>query len=93
MATSKKVTNKPVEKFNLRGISASIFENKSEDGGVYFKATVTRTYRDGDQFRSTSVFSRDDLPVVELLIRKAWVSMMNLEAESRSNDSEESSED
>lgn len=86
--TTKRVSNKPVEKFQLRGISASVFENTTEDGNVYYKASVTRTYKDGDQFKSTSVFSRDDLPIVELLTRKAWVSIMSREADAGSKESD-----
>ena len=77
---SKKATNQPVEKFTLRGISASVFENKSDDGTVYYKVSVSRSYKDGDSFKSTSVFSRDDLPVVELLTRQSWVSILKREA-------------
>ena len=79
MSTTKKNSNKPVEKFQLRGISASVFENTTDDGTVYHKVSITRTYKDGNEFKSTSVFSRDDLPVVELLTKQAWVSILKRE--------------
>jgi hypothetical protein len=80
MSTTKKTSNKPVEKFQLRGISASVFENTSDNGAVFYKVSITRTYKDGDEFKTTSVFSRDDLPVVELLTRQAWVSILKRES-------------
>lgn len=81
MTTAKKTSNKPVEKFTLRGISVSIFENSSDEGHVYYKTSITRTYKDGDEFKTTSVFSRDDLPIVELLTRKAWIAILSRESE------------
>ncbi|QEG21020.1 hypothetical protein [Mariniblastus fucicola] len=76
---AKKETNQPVERFQLRGITASIFENKSDSGAVFHKVSIARTYKDGDQFKSTSVFSRDDLPVVEVLTKKSWIAILQRE--------------
>lgn len=84
MATSKE-NNKPVERFQLRGITASVFENKSDNGAVFYKASINRTYKDGDQFKTTNVFSRDDLPVVEVLAKKSWIAILQHESK---NDSE-----
>lgn len=81
-------SNKPVKVLRLRGISASIFANKSNgDGGesVYHKVTVQRTYRDGDEFKTTTSFTRDDLPIVDLLVNRSWAFI--LEAESTASKS------
>lgn len=76
MADSKNAeTHKPVRKFRLRGISVSVFANETKVRGedsVFHKVSIQRTFRDGDEFRSTSSFNRDDLPIVELLTRRAW---------------------
>lgn len=85
--SNTKVSNKPIEKFQLRGISASVFENVSEKGATFYKVSIVRTFKDGNEFKSNSVFSRDDLPVVELLTKKAWVTILKLESESDSKES------
>ncbi len=87
MANAK--SNKPAKVFRLRGISASIFANKTNDEGgdsVYYKVTVQRTYRDGDEFKTTTSFTRDDLPIVDLLVKRSWAYI--LEAESTASKSE-----
>lgn len=75
-------SNKPVKVFRLRGISASIFANKaSGEGGdsVYYKVTVQRTYRDGDEFKTTTSFTRDDLPIIDLLVNRSWEFILEAE--------------
>lgn len=82
--------NKPWNVFRSSGVSASIFENKAESkeaSRTYFKVTLSKTYRDGDEFKSTSSLSCDDLPVAALLLEQAWASI--LAAESVASDDEE----
>lgn len=88
MATAKEPTtaqssNKPVQVFRLRGLSASIFENhaKSANRDVTFhKVSVQRTYREGDQWKTTTSFGRDDLPTIQLLLQRAWEFILDTEA-------------
>ena len=57
------------------GVAASVFKNaaKTKDGETtFYKVALTRTYRDGDEFKSTNSLGRDDLPVAALLLQKAW---------------------
>jgi len=75
----KETTNKPVQKFQLRGVSASIFRNRAENGASFHKVTISRTYKEGDQFKTTSTFGRDDLPLVEALARQAWFDILKRE--------------
>lgn len=42
--------------------------------------TIQRTYRDGNEFKNTTAFGRDDLPIVSLLVGQA--SEFILDAES-----------
>jgi len=37
--TDEAVTSKPVKKFRFRGISVSVFENKTKDDRIFHKAT------------------------------------------------------
>ena len=80
MSKNKETNNKPMQKLQLRGISASVFENQSENGVAFYKVSITRTYKDGDEFKTTSTFSRDDLPIVQELTRQAWLTILKVEA-------------
>lgn len=74
---------KPVKVIRLRGVSASVFANqgKSEDRDITFhKVSVQRSYKDGDEWKQTTSFGRDDLPVVNLVLRRAWEFILDAEA-------------
>lgn len=76
-------SKKPVKVYRLRGISASVFENHTKTDGravIFFKVSLQRTYKDGDEFKTTSSFSRDDLPIARLLLYYAWEFILNAEA-------------
>ena len=75
--------NKPWKVLRSSGVSASIFENsvKTKDGDVtYFKVSLTRTYRDGEEWKSTTSLSREDLPIAALLLQQAWAAIVTAEA-------------
>ena len=83
-------STKPVKVFRLRGISASIFENhaKSDDRDVTFhKVALQRSYKDGDEWKTTTSFGRDDLPTVQLVLQRAWEYILDAES-SRGKDAE-----
>lgn len=72
MAT-KGNANKPLKVIRCRGVSASVFENKVEDGKTpFYKVSLQKTYRDGDEFKTTTSFSRDDLAAVAMVAQAAW---------------------
>ena len=54
---------KPVHEIRLGRIKATIWENETENGPRY-NVTVSRLYKDGDEWKQTSSFGRDDLPLV-----------------------------
>ncbi len=78
--TEKTESNKPVKSFRLRGITASVFENSSEDGKSFYKVTLQRSYKQDDEWKSTNSFGRDDLPLVSLLTKQAWEFILNTES-------------
>ncbi len=81
MERSTTKTVKPVQTFRLRGLSASIFENHSEDAKTSFhKVSLQRTYRQDDEWKTTQSLSRDDLPIASLLLQKAWEYILQAEA-------------
>ena len=77
--------SKPVHTIRFRGISASIFENKTTVDGrevTFRKVSVTRSYKDGDDWKHTTSFGRDDLPVVNLVVQRAYEWILDTEAKS-----------
>ena len=64
--------NKPIETIRIGNIRAAVWENQSEEGRTYHSVSVTRSYKDGEDWKGTTVFGRDDLPRVELASRKAY---------------------
>lgn len=77
---------KPVKVYRLRGVKASVFENHANEN-VFYKVSLQRIYREGEEFKTTTSFSRDDLPVAQLLLHRAWEFI--LDAESSRNEQEE----
>lgn len=74
---------KPVHTVRFRGVSASVFENKTQVQNrevIFHKVAVSRTYRDGDEWKSTTSFGRDDLPVVTLVVQRAYEWILDAEA-------------
>ena len=74
MATEKE-KKRPVHKLALGRIEAAIWENASQNNGVRYAVTFSRGYMEGDEFRNTSSFRLEDLPVVERLSSMAmnWI--------------------
>ena len=65
---------KPVHQVRLGRIRAAIWQNNT-DNGVRHNVTVTRLYREDDQWRDSASFGRDDLPLVAKVCDRAhsWI--------------------
>jgi hypothetical protein len=66
---------RPVHEVRLGRIKAAIWENETQNGARH-NVTVTRIYRDADdQWRDSSSFGRDDLPLVAKVVDRAhsWI--------------------
>ena len=57
------MAKKPVHEIRLGRIRAAIWENETQNGTRY-NVTLSRLYRDGDQWKDSSSFGRDDLLLV-----------------------------
>lgn len=69
-ATERKLMaqgNKPIHRINLKSISAAVFANTSGEGNTFYSVQFDRSYRDGEEWKRTKSFGRDDL----LLLSKA----------------------
>ena len=59
-AKSGKPGNKPVHEIRVGGIHVSIWQNDTATGRR-FNTTFERVYRDGETWKTSSSFGRDDL--------------------------------
>lgn len=66
---------KPVWTHRVDDIRVAIWANQSNGGEVWMNATITRCYKDGDQWKETTSFKRKDLPTVRVLADMAhdWI--------------------
>ena len=83
---------KPVKVIRLRGVSASIFANHGKSDGrdiTFHKVSVQRSYKDGDEWKQTTSFGRDDLPVVNLVLKRAWEFILDTQGSRGKDDGDE----
>lgn len=66
--------NKPVHEVRLGRIKAAIWENETQTG-VRHNVTLQRIYRDGEQWKTSDSFGREDLPLVAKVADQAhtWI--------------------
>ena len=63
--------NQPVHKIRHGAISASIWAQDT-DKGPMFNVTIQRSYKDGDTWKNSSSFGRNNLLVVSLIAARAF---------------------
>ena len=81
MSQTTEASNKPIQTFRRRGVKVSIFENKSGEA-TFHKIAIQKLYReDNGTWKTTTSLGRDDLPIAQLLIGKAWEFILDQEAE------------
>jgi hypothetical protein len=54
---------KPIHEIRLGAVKAAIWENETTNGKRH-NVTVSRIYKDGDEWKHTESFGRDDLPLL-----------------------------
>ena len=64
----------PVHEIRMGRVRAAVWENETQNGSGY-SVTVNRSYKDGEEWRQTSSFWRDDLPLVVKVLDAAhsWI--------------------
>ena len=71
---STQTNKRPVHEVRLGRIKAVVWENDTKDG-IRHNIGLTRIYKDGGQWKDSTSFGRDDLPLVIKVADKAhtWV--------------------
>ena len=64
----------PVHEVRLGSVKAAIWKNQTENG-TRFNVTISRIYKDGEQWKSTDNFGRDDLLLLAKVVDQAhsWI--------------------
>lgn len=79
----------PIAKFRAGQVSAALWENEIQTGGrtvTILKATIQRRYRDADgNWKSSTSFSRNEIPLAVHCLRKAFEKIIELQNETPAN--------
>lgn len=73
----------PIHEIKLGRIRATIWANRSNRQMPWYSVTVSRLYRDGDQWKETASFGRDDLPLVSKAAELAYGWIWNQTSQSK----------
>lgn len=68
--------NRPAHEIRIGAVKAVIWANQTESG-VFYNVNLSRLYKDGDDWKTSDSFRRDDLPLVAKLADKAFDWILN----------------
>ncbi len=69
-----KTKQQPTHEIRMGSIKATIWENQTT-AGTRYNVTVSRIYKDGDEWKQTESFGRDDLQLLAKVVDLAhtWI--------------------
>ncbi len=69
-----KTKQKPAHEIRMAGVKATIWENQTT-AGTRYNVTVSRIYKDGEEWKQTESFGRDDLQLLAKVVDRAhsWI--------------------
>ncbi len=73
-APQESAKQRPAHEIRLGRIKATIWANNN-DNGTWYNVTLSRTYRDGDEWKSSGSFGRDELLTVAKVadLANSWI--------------------
>jgi hypothetical protein len=76
---------KPVHEIRMGRIKAAIWANET-DNGTRHNVTITRLYKDGDEWKTSTSFGREELPLVAKIADMAhtWIYQQGQESNGES---------
>ena len=71
---STKTKARPVHEIRIGRIKAAIWGNETQNGTRH-NVSISRIYKDGDEWKDSTSFGRDDLPLVAKVVDRAhdWI--------------------
>ena len=82
-------TNGPVKTFLLGRIKAKVWANRSQKNEVWFNVEIVRLYKEGDKFKESTQYGRNDLPLVEKAASMAFAWLHEQEVPAQQQEAEE----
>jgi hypothetical protein len=69
-----KPKSRPIHEIRMGRIRAAIWENETQNGTRH-NVTLSRLYKDGDEWKDSTSFGRDDLPLVAKVsdLAHSWI--------------------
>jgi len=59
-----KKDKKPVHEYRLGRIAGAVWFNEDGNGRGWHSTQISKLYKDGDEWKRTTIYDRDDLPLV-----------------------------
>ena len=83
---SNDAKQKPVHEIRMGRIKAAIWANDT-DNGTRHNVTITRLYKDGDEWKTSTSFGREELPLVAKIADMAhtWIYQQGQESNGESH--------
>ena len=78
----------PIHEIKLGRIRATIWGNRTNRRTLWYSVTVSRKYRDGEQWKETTSFGRDDLPLLSKAVELAYAWIWKQTSQSTSESEE-----
>jgi hypothetical protein len=84
---------RPVHEIRLGRIRAAIWANQN-DNGTWYNVTLSRSYKDGDDWRSSASFGRDELLTLAKVadLANSWIHEQSQSSNGNGREGEESEE-
>ena len=81
--------NKPVYEVRIYPVKVAVWRNETKENSAFYSTTVERSYKDGDEYKSTTSFNRDDLLKLSKAVDIAHTWIIRQEAKERQTTSGE----
>ena len=67
--------NKPAAKFRVGFVTATVWKNDSEGGNSFYSTVLSRSYKDGDDWKNTDNLNQGDLLNAAKVLERAedWI--------------------
>lgn len=75
------MSNQPAAKLRDGVLSVTIWKNEREDDKAYYTSILSKSYKDGDEWKDTDNLNADDLLKAAHLLQQAYSKILELKAE------------
>ncbi len=76
---------RPAHEIKLGSIQAAIWRNGISEQTSWFNVSISRVYRDGDVWKTTTAIRRDDLPLLAKAAEMAYAWIWDNDAKNEEN--------